>query len=73
MTDEVQRARALDRFAEKSAQNLIAWCWTPGDDDGDVRRHVVVVVGWRVALLPRVGAVVLGRGAHTVRQSPPAA
>ncbi len=27
----------------QSAQNLIAWCWTPGDDAGDVRRHVVVV------------------------------
>jgi hypothetical protein len=27
----------------QSAQNLIAWCWTPGDDAGDARRHVVVV------------------------------
>jgi hypothetical protein len=27
----------------QSGQNLIAWCWTPGDDAGDVRRHVVVV------------------------------
>jgi hypothetical protein len=27
----------------QSAQSLIAWCWTPGDDAGDVRRHVVVV------------------------------
>ncbi|MGH3245612.1 MAG: hypothetical protein ACRDOI_05270, partial [Trebonia sp.] len=27
----------------QSGQNLIAWSWTPGDDAGDVRRHVVVV------------------------------
>jgi glycosidase len=27
----------------QSAQHLIAWCWTPADDAGDVRRHVVVV------------------------------
>jgi hypothetical protein len=27
----------------QSAQHLLAWCWTPGDDAGDVRRHVVVV------------------------------
>ena len=27
----------------QSARNLIAWCWTPGDDAGDARRHVVVV------------------------------
>jgi hypothetical protein len=27
----------------QSGQNLIAWSWTPGDDAGDARRHVVVV------------------------------
>jgi hypothetical protein len=27
----------------QSADNLIAWSWTPGDDAGDVRGHVVVV------------------------------
>jgi hypothetical protein len=27
----------------QSCRNLIAWSWTPGEDAGDVRRHVVVV------------------------------
>ena len=25
----------------QSARNLIAWCWTPGDDAGDVRRQTL--------------------------------
>ena len=27
----------------QSCRNLIAWSWTPGDDAGPVRRHVIVV------------------------------
>jgi len=27
----------------QSGDNIIAWCWTPADDAGEVRRHVVVV------------------------------
>ena len=27
----------------QSGANLITWCWTPGEDSGDVRGHVIVV------------------------------